>query len=289
MPLAKINDINLYYEIHGEGDWLIFVHGGGSSHMTWWRQAYFFRNYYKCLIYDARGLGQSDGTEHAPEGGKDLLALMDHLGIEKAHLNGHSAGGWAVSGVAQQHPERALSLVMTDTPFGFFTPELSKWSQEMLDKFERGFDVRDNSIASYFERKDPEGYFMSRALGRLNAVVRPGDTTQYTKRFGNIYEYMRDTPPGDYTKFPTPTLFTVGEFDALTLPWLIRGTANRVGGAKLAEFPRAGHGPPQEQTEAYNAVLLEFLQAVDRRRREADYTPPPWSLVNYYHSLSGIG
>ncbi len=288
MPTAKINDIDLYYEVHGEGDWLVFVHGGGSSHLAWWRQVYVLRNYYKCLIYDARGLGQSSGTEHAPDGGKDLLALMDHLSIEKAHLNGHSAGGWAVSFVAQQHPERALSLVMTDTPFGFFTPELSKWSQEMLDKFEKGFDIRDNSIASYYETADPQGYFTSRALGRLNAGVRPADPGQYTKRFGNVYEYMRDTPPGDYSKFSVPALFTVGEVDGLTLPWLIRGTAKRVNGAKLAVFQRAGHGPPQEQTEAYNAVLLEFLQSVDQRQREPSHTPPKWALVNYFHSLSGI-
>jgi len=213
---------------------------------------------------------------------------MDHLEIEKAHLNGHSAGGWAVSKIAQQHPERALSLIMTDTPFGFFTPELSTWAQEMLDKFERGFDIRDNSVASYFETTEPKEYFFRGMLGRLNAGVRPPDPTQYTKRFGNIYEYMRDTPNGDYSNFKIPTLFTLGEVDNLTLPWLVRGTAKRVSGAKLAVFPRAGHGPPQEQTEAYNAVLLEFLQAVDQKRREPSHEAPKWSLVNYYHALSGI-
>src|SRR5437868_308033 len=140
MPVAKIKDTSLYYEVEGEGDWVIFVHGGGSTHLAWWRQVYFLRDKYKCLTYDARGLGQSEGVEDAPAGPTDLLALMDHLKIEKAHLNGWSAGGWAVSGVAQQYPERVLSLTMTDTPFGFYTPVLSKWSGEMLEKFNKGFD-----------------------------------------------------------------------------------------------------------------------------------------------------
>jgi pimeloyl-ACP methyl ester carboxylesterase len=291
MPIAKINDINLYYEVDGPadkgGDWLIFVHGGGSTHITWWRQVYALRDRYKCVTYDARGLGQSEGVEDAPSGGKDLLALMDHLKIDKAYLNGHSAGGWAVSGVAQQHPERVHGLIMTDTPFGFFTSALSKWSAEMLAKFEKGFDIRDNSLASYQAQVDPKAYFLNQTLGRLNAGVRPGDPSQYTKRFGAVYERMRDTKPGDYSKFPVPTLFTLGEVDALTLPWLIRATAKAVGGAKLVEIPRAGHGPPQEQSEIYNALLLEFLQSVDAKRRDAKAKPPKWSLVEYFHSVNG--
>ena len=118
--------------------------------------------------------------------------------------------------------------------------------------------------------------------------MRPADTDQYTRRFGNVYETMRDTPPGDYAAFPVPTLFTVGELDALTLPGLVRGTAQRVGNARLAVFPRAGHGPHQEQTEAYTAVLLDFLQSADRRRRDPAWVEPRWSLVNYYHALSGL-
>lgn len=287
MPIAKINDINLYYEVEGQGDWLIFVHGGGSSHMTWWRQVYALRDRYKCVTYDARGLGQSEGVEDAPSGGKDLLALMDYLKIDKAYLNGHSAGGWAVSTVAQQHPERVHGLIMTDTPFGFFTPALSKWAAEMLEKFTKGFDIRDNSLASYQAKVDPKTYFLNQTLGRMNAGVRPGDPAQYTKRFGAVYERMRDAKPGDYSKFPVPALFTLGEVDALTLPWLVRATAKAVGGAKLVEFPRSGHGPAQEQSAAYNAVLLDFLTTVDQRRRDPKYAAPKWSLVEYFHGING--
>jgi pimeloyl-ACP methyl ester carboxylesterase len=287
MPVAKINDHNLYYQIDGDGDWLIFVHGGGGTHLSWWRQVYTFRERYKCLSYDSRGCGQSDGIEDATVGDADLLALMDHLGIERAYLNGHSAGGTAVSKVAQAHPDRALALVMTDTVFGFQTAALNRWAGEMLDKFEKGFDIRNASVADTFARNDPEGYFLNRTLARLNAGQRPRDPAEYRVRFGEAYRRMRDTPPVDYSKFPVPTLFTVGEVDGLTLPWLVRDTAKAVGGARLAEFPRSGHGPPQEQTEAYNAVLQDFLDSVERRRRDPSAVPPPWSLVEYFDALSG--
>jgi pimeloyl-ACP methyl ester carboxylesterase len=286
MPIAKVNDQTLYYEVEGQGDWVIFVHGGGGTHMNWWRQVYALRDRFKCLTYDSRGCGQSDGIEDATLGDGDLLSLMDHLGIDKAILNGHSAGGTAVSKLTQAHPERVHGLVMTDTPFGFSTAVLSKWAAEMLDKFSKGFDIRQNSVASYFQNTDPADYFWNRSLSRLNAGVRPG-AADYKARFGNSYEKMRDAPPIDYSKFPVPTLFTVGEVDGLTLPWLIRGTAKAIGGAKLVEIPRSGHGVPQEAHEIYNEILIEFFDHVSARRRDPKAALPKWSLIEYFDGLSG--
>ena len=287
MPVAKINDINLYYEVEGQGDWIVFVHGGGGTHLTWWKQVYALRDRFKCVTYDSRGCGQTEGVEDATVGGPDLLGLLDHLGIDKTFLNGHSAGGTAVSTVTQQYPDRVLGLVMMDTPFGFQTAALSKWAAEMLDKFNKGFDIRNASVSPYFEQTDPKGYFLNRALARLNAGTRPADPAQYAHHFGGAYEKMRDGKPVNYSKFPVPTLFTVGEQDGLTVPWLIRATAKAVGGSKLVEFPRSGHGVPQETTDAYNAVLLEFLDGVNERRRDPKAMPPKWSLIEYFHSLNG--
>jgi hypothetical protein len=73
----------------------------------------------------------------------------------------------------------------------------------------------------------------------------------------------------------------------LTLPWLIRATAKAVGGSKLVEVPRSGHGPGQEQSEIYTALLLDFLTTIDQKRRDAKFKPPKWSLVEYFHSVNG--
>jgi pimeloyl-ACP methyl ester carboxylesterase len=286
MPVAKVNGQTLYYEIEGQGDWVIFVHGGGGTHMGWWRQVFTLRDRFKCLTYDSRGCGQSDGIEDATLGDGDLLALMDHLKIDKTILNGHSAGGTAVSKVTQAYPERVHGLVMTDTPFGLQTPVLSKWAAEMLDKFSKGFDIRQNSVATYFEKTDPFDYFWNRNLARLNAGVRPG-AADYKARFGSSYEKMRDAAPVDYSKFPVPVLFTLGEFDNLTVPYLVRGTAKLVGGSRLVEIPRSGHGVPQEAHEVYNEVLIEFFDHVLARQRDPKAKLPPYSLIEYFDGLSG--
>jgi hypothetical protein len=79
----------------------------------------------------------------------------------------------------------------------------------------------------------------------------------------------------------------VGELDGLTLPWLIRDTAKAVGGAKLVEFPRSGHGPHIEQSDTYNYVLLEFMRNADAKRRDAKFKPPKWSLIEYFQQVNG--
>lgn len=268
MPTIKIDDIDLYYEVEGDGEWAFFAHGGGGTHLSWWQQVYALRDRYKCVTYDARGSGQSGGTADAGNGDRELLALMDHLKVDKAFLNGWSAGGSAVSKVAQAHPERVHALIMTCCVFGFQTPVLSKWAGEMLDKFAKGFRIGDHSRGSGFAQRDPKSAYLNAALGRLNSRVRPVAADAYTQRFGSAYEQMRDAKPGDYSKFSVPTLFIVGENDELQVPWLVRGTAELVNGAQIVEIPDVGHGPPVELPGVYNQVLMSFMDFHDPRSRK---------------------
>jgi pimeloyl-ACP methyl ester carboxylesterase len=265
MPIAKLADVDLYYEIHGEtGPWLIFAHGGGDVCLTWWRQVAHLKDRYRCVIYDARFHGRSSvGTTPAESdqvGWKDLLGLMDALNIGRALLNGHSMGGGAVSGLALNHPERVRAVVMTDCVFGFSTPALQRWAAEMIDKIPKGFNVMAATTSPGYAARDPEGDFLHLALERLNPPrPTPRDSRDYLK----AYERMRDQPPGDYSGFSTPVLFVLSEDDGLQVPWLIEATAKAVKGAELARIAGSGHAPHWEQPERYLEVLGGFL---DRHR-----------------------
>ncbi len=269
MPIVKIDGTDLYYEVEGEGEgeWAIFVHGGGGTHLSWWRQVYALRDRYKCVTYDAFGSGQSGGTSDSPNGERELLGLMDHLGIEKAFLNGHSAGGSAVSKVSQLQPDRVHALIMTCCVFGFQTAALNKWAAMMLDKFSRGITIGDRVRPPDTEKNDPEMHFFNRMLGRLNSRVRPRDAESYTARFGDAYRTMRDTPPVDYSDFKVPSLFIVGEYDELQVPWLVRETADAIPGSTIVEIPDSGHGPPSEKPGTYNSVIMSFMDHHDPRNR----------------------
>ncbi len=267
MPVARIDDVDVYYEVEGEGEWAVFVHGGGGTHLSWWQQVHALRDCYRCLTYDTRGSGQTGGTANAASGDRELIGLMDHLGIERAFLNGWSAGGSAVSRVSQHHPDRVHALVMTCCVFGFQTAALARWAGEMLERFAAGATIADRVRPPDVARDDPESHFLNEMLGRLNAAVRPLDAEGYADRFGDAYRAMRDAPPVDYAGFRVPSLFVVGEHDELQLPWLVRSTAEAVPGAAIVEIPSSGHGPPCEKPGIYNSILMAFMGHHDPRRQ----------------------
>lgn len=258
MPHVPINGIDLYYEVEGNdaGPWVFFAHGGEGTHLHWWKQVLALRDDFRCVTFDARGFGLSR-RESGPSsmGGQDadLLALMDHLGADRAFLVGQSMGGGAISGVAQKHPERVLGLVMGDTPFGFQTAAMQEWAAGIRDRITtQGFDVAQNLFAPGFEERDPETAYLFHAFSRLNPP-RTGP------RGLDAYDAMKSNPPGDYSTFSVPTLFIVGDQDALTFPSLIKATAEAVNGAQFVEVSNAGHSVYVEQADTYNRLLREFF------------------------------
>lgn len=257
MPLVPLNGIDLYYEAEGEGDWLILVHGGGGNHLDWYRQVYELRNRFRCLTFDQRGLGRSTGAENYADADADVLALMDHLGIDRAHVNGHSGGGWAASKLAQAHPDRVRSLIMTSSHFGFQTAAMARWAGEMLQKLQSGFDIRQHMHGRHFAETQPELAFLHHAIRRASAhsAAAGGSGADYL----DVYRAMQAAPPLDYPAFAVPSLFVVGTEDQLTVPSVVRGTAAAVGGSTLREIPGAGHYVQIEAAAAYNDVLREFL------------------------------
>ena len=103
MPYANVNAARIFYEQHGSGEDLIFLHGAGGNHLSWWQQVTAFSPGYRCTVYDARGWGLSRGEMAVGRFslGTDLVALMDHLGIERAHVVAQSMGGRAVAGLTR--------------------------------------------------------------------------------------------------------------------------------------------------------------------------------------------
>jgi 3-oxoadipate enol-lactonase len=263
VTVAEINGTRLVHEVEGAGPWLVFAHGGEGTHLHWWAQVAVLRDTYRCVTYDARGFGASPfGDVPATDNvyRDDLLGLLDHLGIERAHLVGHSMGGLAVSGVAQRHPDRVDRLVMSDTPFGFGTAALSEWSVQMIERITNGFEVLEHLYAPGFDERAPVLAYLYRALGRLNPP-RLGPQGM------EAYEAWRDQAPVDWSAFPVPTLFIVGSEDELTFPWLIRATAEAVGGSSFVRIEGAGHSAYAERSDEFNDVLRRFLAGEPLGRR----------------------
>lgn len=124
MPYKTINDdVELYYEIYGPEDAppIVFLEGWGYSLWMWFRQIPVLKGKYRCIVFDNRGVGRSSKPDY-PYTMKmfadDTVALMNALGIEKAHFLGISMGGYIAQQIAISYPEVVRSLILVSTSYG---------------------------------------------------------------------------------------------------------------------------------------------------------------------------
>jgi len=270
VAIAPLNGVELWFEEHGEGPAIVFNHGGGLTHVDFFQQVPFFVDEgFRCVTFDQRGHGRSGQAEpgspaatRAAQQGLDVFAhdtaaLMDHLGIDTAVVVGMSMGGWNASRLALTRPERVRGLVMIGSSFGLPTAAQQEWARWMIGQIEAGIDpvVAERSTPQQlrFRVRRPDLAFLRDEL----ALLFPA---QETGRGTGVYQLMAATPPGDFSTFPVPAQFVVGEDDALQLPWLIEATAAAVAGSELVRIADAGHCCHYEQAGATNAAVLDFLR-----------------------------
>ncbi len=119
MPIVKVNDINMYYEIHGEGEPLVNIQGWGveitSAKFNAPQIIGEFAKHYRVIAFDNRGVGRTDKPD-VPYSiemmAEDTIGLMNALGIERAHIVGGSLGGCVAQVIAAKYPERVNGLVL---------------------------------------------------------------------------------------------------------------------------------------------------------------------------------
>jgi pimeloyl-ACP methyl ester carboxylesterase len=122
MPFVKLDDVSLYYEDTGAGEPLFLISGQGSDHQSWDPVRDDFAARHRVITFDHRGTGQSDKPNepaYTTRGfADDAVALLDHLGIARAHAYGISMGGRICQWLGIDHPSRVASLVLGCTTPG---------------------------------------------------------------------------------------------------------------------------------------------------------------------------
>ena len=173
MPHVTADDgVKLYYEEAGSGRPIVFVHEFAGDHRSWEPQLRHFSRTHRCIAFNARGYPPSDIPED-PEmysqdrARDDILALLDGLGIERAHINGLSMGGFATLHFGLEYPDRALSLVVAGCGYGAKADARERFYQETTEAAQR---MEDETMAVFgrvyalgptrvqFQNKDPRGW-----------------------------------------------------------------------------------------------------------------------------------
>ncbi|MCC7362998.1 MAG: alpha/beta hydrolase [Dehalococcoidia bacterium] len=258
MPYVRVNAGRFYYEQHGSGPDLLFLHGAGGNHLSWWQQVPVFAERYRVTVYDARGWGLSKGDTAAAGRwvlGTDAAGIMAELGIERAHIVAQSMGGRAVAGIARMAPGRIRSLVLCGTTAGA-TNDRIRELQDVLAGERGDGGLREHALSKPFEAANAALALLYRQINALNPPRPRG---------------LLGRPPAGYrgsmhpvlTALGVPVLFVVGEYDLITSPEMIREASELVPGSRVHEIAGAGHSAYFERAGEFNAVVGEFLARAD--------------------------
>ena len=258
MPFAPANGIQLYYEVHGlaigSAPAVVFAHGAGGNHLSWWQQVPAFRDRFTCVTFDHRAFGQSSDLTGAGGGAfvEDLRALLDHLGIERTHLVAQSMGGWTCLGFALKYPTRVHKLVMSDTHGGLRGPGIDFGvARAALKPLPPGVHA---GLGTRAYTEQPALAFLYQQISDLNPVRTP-------EELGALLRSAGSPTVDDLQGYTTPTLFIIGEEDASIPAPVLEAAAKLVPGAVVERFPQSGHSVYFERAERYNTVVEAFLRA----------------------------
>jgi 3-oxoadipate enol-lactonase len=262
MPFAPVNGIQLYYEVHGAGPAVLFAHGQGGSHLSWWQQVPFFCKHFTCITFDHRAFGLSrDSDERGRFSfGPDAFALLDHLGVEDVRVVAHSMGGRTGTAVAMRDPkERCRALVLAGASGGVADDDVrERQDAAAATRGNRGLGAF--SVARAYREDNPEGYFLLRQVSRLNPPRR--------RDFLSVANPSGPPPPQStvhqrLNASGVPVLYVVGEHDMITPPGVIEGCHRLVTNSAYRLIRGSGHSTYWEKPDEFNQVVLGFLQQVD--------------------------
>jgi 3-oxoadipate enol-lactonase len=251
MPRLKLPDASLHYQEHGEGPCVVFLHGSGGNHLSWWQQIPALSKHYRCLILDLRGFGLSHAATPPRDPvvfGDDLRALLDHLNIAHAHVVGQSIGGHYALRFALAHPQRVHGLVLADTLAGIADNRIAA-AKAAAGPIPEIFLER--ALGANFRSRSENLTFLYQAVERLNHADQTPETLVPT-----------DVGAESLAALKTPTLFLVGEHDPVAPATAVSIATSMVAGAQLKLIANSGHSAYFEQPAAFNQALLEFFAAL---------------------------
>jgi pimeloyl-ACP methyl ester carboxylesterase len=266
MPTITTNGINLYYELYGSGPVVVLIPGLGYDSWMYSHMIPGLAEHFQVISIDNRGAGQSDkppGPYTAQLLAADVIGLLDAFDVRKAHIVGHSMGGFVAQAIAVDYPERVDRLVLSATNFGGphhipITPPamavLTDVSGDPIARLRRGIVV---STAPGFAEENPhliDDWVAYR-------VQHPIDPAGYQAQLAIGLGLLSEAASFEHKlgRVTAPTLILFGEHDAVVPPGNAELLAARLPNAQIQLLPNAGHFFPFETPQAANQAIIDFL------------------------------
>jgi pimeloyl-ACP methyl ester carboxylesterase len=258
----------IFYEVTGSGPPIIFAHGVGSNHQTWWQQVPHFSDRFTCVTFSHRGyppsseIGIPDPTEFAG----DLASLIDHLQLSDVRLVVQSMGGWTAIEYILTHPQHNVrALVLASTCGAIDRASVPSIDPQRLIEYDRKAaeataDMLRRGISppagERMAREQPRLHFLYKEIANASAAF---DRVELRKRIFKMPKRSPDLLRG----FMMPALFITGEEDIANFPpFIADALAPLMPNARVEHVPEAGHSVYFQRADVFNRLVDNFLSRV---------------------------
>ena len=262
MPQFTLGNVDIHYEVYGNGEPLVLIPGFAAGAWIWFKQVASLATKFKVVTFDPRGIGQSSFDSEPltmRSLADDTAALLRGLGVERAHILGVSFGGFVAQEFGLAYPEATRTLSLCCTSFG--GPNHVSPSIDILTAVlsRNGFNTEERirrillpAFSSDFVRSHPSEVDEVIKLRLANPVVEEAFNAQLKAGIGFDAESRVDG-------IKAPTLVFSGDADRIVPVQNSRNLAERIPGARLRLVAGGGHLFFIEEPDVFNRNLVEFL------------------------------
>jgi 3-oxoadipate enol-lactonase len=262
--MLQRDDCSIHYEVTGEGPAIVFAHGLGGNHLSWFQQVAHFAPRFTCVTFAHRGFYPSSAIAGGPDPkdyAGDLAALIEHLKLDDVRIVAQSMGGWTAAEYALTKPKALKAVVFACTTGTIDAqkigePERARLNEWLLHErpkapalFARGIHPAAGEAMAH---EQPAMHLLYRHISDLNSAIDP-------MAVGVRLFAMATRAPEDLRGVACPILFVSGDQDIVIPPFAADAIARVVPGVRVAHIANAGHSAYFERPARFNAIVERFF------------------------------
>jgi pimeloyl-ACP methyl ester carboxylesterase len=258
MPVASSDGVSIYYEVHGSGPPILFIHGSGGNHVAWWQQVAALRDNYTVVTMDLRGFGSSDSSMSEFDGQdfpEDVIAVLEDADLDDVLIVGQSIGASAGLKAALRQPDRVGGVVLAHSLGGIDHEELAE-----LVKSDRAEAVKlpvlDRLMSKRFQEEEPARVFLFRQLGTFN-VAKMADLRNLDVGGPSLEELESS---GLFVAF------LAAENDAVLSIDTVRRAHQLLPRSRLEIVPNGQHSMYWETPDLFNEAIIRLRDELSDRK-----------------------
>jgi pimeloyl-ACP methyl ester carboxylesterase len=262
VPVIRVNGLEFYYEIEGDGEPVVLIPGFAAGRWIWFKQIGDLSRSFRVITFDPRGVSASEKPEGPQTIGllaDDVAQLLQAIGVESAHVVGASFGGFVAQEFALKYPSMTRKLVLCCTSFGG-PNHVAPASETLLALAStKGLNGEERMRANLLLAFSPE--FVRTQVAEVDQVVQLRAANEvpehvYLSQWQAAMSFNAESRVGQIDK---PTLVLSGDADVIVPVQNSRNLAAKIPGAELGIVEGASHTFFIEQAGEFNSLVREFL------------------------------